>query len=120
MSPPVAPLPAKKSGLRRISFVAARPDDVATAPLLVVPPRGLKCQVDAHETAVTMEMASQSLTRTSSRTSAAKLPAQSTVTGTYAFAFDIDGVLIRGGQPVPEAIEALKVLNGGNEYGIKV
>jgi ribonucleotide monophosphatase NagD (HAD superfamily) len=28
--------------------------------------------------------------------------------------------LIRGGRPIPEAIEAMKVLNGENEYGMKV
>lgn len=38
----------------------------------------------------------------------------------FAFAFDIDGVLIRGGRPIPEAIEAMKELNGENEYGIRV
>ena len=38
----------------------------------------------------------------------------------FAFAFDIDGVLIRGGEVIPEAVEAMKVLNGENEYGIKV
>jgi hypothetical protein len=38
----------------------------------------------------------------------------------YAFAFDIDGVLIKGGQVIPEAIEAMKVLNGENEFGVKV
>lgn len=38
----------------------------------------------------------------------------------FAFAFDIDGVLIRGGRPIPEAIEAMRVLNGENEYGVKV
>lgn len=38
----------------------------------------------------------------------------------FAFAFDIDGVLIRGGRPIPEAVEAMKVLNGENEWGVKV
>ncbi|KAF3760999.1 HAD-superfamily hydrolase, partial [Cryphonectria parasitica EP155] len=38
----------------------------------------------------------------------------------FAFAFDIDGVLIRGGSPIPEAIEAMKELNGENEYGVRV
>ena len=42
------------------------------------------------------------------------------VTDKYAYAFDINGVLIRGGKPIPEAIEAMKVLNGENQYGIKV
>ena len=41
-------------------------------------------------------------------------------TDSFAFAFDIDGVLIRGGRPIPEAIEAMRVLNGENEYGVKV
>lgn len=38
----------------------------------------------------------------------------------FAFAFDIDGVLVRGGRPIPEAIEAMKVLNGENEYGVRM
>ncbi|KAF4121016.1 to phosphatidyl synthase [Geosmithia morbida] len=38
----------------------------------------------------------------------------------FVFAFDIDGVLVRGGRPIPEAIEAMKVLNGENEYGVKI
>lgn len=44
----------------------------------------------------------------------------SAVADNFAFAFDIDGVLIRGGRPIPEAVEAMKVLNGENEFGIKV
>ncbi|KFY59014.1 hypothetical protein V496_05866 [Pseudogymnoascus sp. VKM F-4515 (FW-2607)] len=39
---------------------------------------------------------------------------------TFAFAFDIDGVLVRGGEAIPEAIEAMKMLNGENKYGVKV
>ncbi|KAK3987270.1 Cat eye syndrome critical region protein 5 [Cladorrhinum sp. PSN332] len=46
--------------------------------------------------------------------------AEPDVADNFAFAFDIDGVLIRGGRPIPEAIEAMKVLNGENEFGIKV
>ncbi|KAI1467768.1 HAD-superfamily hydrolase [Daldinia caldariorum] len=42
------------------------------------------------------------------------------VADSFAFAFDIDGVLVRGGRPIPEAIQAMKVLNGNNKYGIKV
>ena len=41
-------------------------------------------------------------------------------TDNYAFAFDIDGVLIKGGEVIPEAIEAMKVLNGDNEFAVKV
>lgn len=38
----------------------------------------------------------------------------------FVYAFDIDGVLVRGGKAIPEAIEAMKVLDGQNKYGIKV
>jgi hypothetical protein len=38
----------------------------------------------------------------------------------FAFAFDIDGVLIRGGNPIPQAVEAMRYLNGENEYGVRV
>jgi len=36
------------------------------------------------------------------------------------FAFDIDGILIRGGNPIPEVIEAMEVLNGENEFGVRM
>ncbi|EPE05217.1 phosphatidyl synthase [Ophiostoma piceae UAMH 11346] len=47
-------------------------------------------------------------------------PSEEEVADNFAFAFDIDGVLVRGGNPIPEAIEAMKMLNGENEYGIRV
>ncbi|PYI18608.1 phosphatidyl synthase [Aspergillus japonicus CBS 114.51] len=37
-----------------------------------------------------------------------------------AFAFDIDGVLAHGNHAIPQAKEALKMLNGDNELGIKI
>jgi HAD superfamily hydrolase (TIGR01456 family) len=37
-----------------------------------------------------------------------------------AFAFDIDGVLAHGNEPIEEAKLALKMLNGDNELGIKI
>lgn len=43
-----------------------------------------------------------------------------TIADSFVFAFDIDGVLVRGGKALPEAIQAMKVLNGENEYGIHV
>ncbi|KAK7429655.1 hypothetical protein QQZ08_003850 [Neonectria magnoliae] len=47
-------------------------------------------------------------------------PTDQLVADEFVFAFDIDGVLVRGGRAIPEAIEAMKVLNGENEFGIKV
>lgn len=75
---------------------------------------------NAHETAAAMELAKHHFDNFGSGTSTPVSPRATTVTGSYAYAFDIDGVLIRGGQPIPEAIEAMKILNGENDYGIKV
>ncbi|KAI5956386.1 hypothetical protein KGF54_000861 [Candida jiufengensis] len=38
----------------------------------------------------------------------------------YAFCFDIDGVILRGPNTIPQAVEAMKLLNGDNKYKIKV
>lgn len=38
----------------------------------------------------------------------------------YAFAFDIDGVLVRGPNTIPHGVEAIKYLNGDNPYNIQV
>lgn len=38
----------------------------------------------------------------------------------YSFAFDIDGVIVKGPETIPQAREALKLLNGANDYNIKV
>ncbi len=43
-----------------------------------------------------------------------------TVSDDFALALDIDGVLIRGGQAIPEAVEAMRYINGENPYGVKV
>jgi hypothetical protein len=72
---------------------------------------------------------SPDLDATSSRASIASIqtpPSPATnakdtfVADSFVYAFDIDGVLVRGGKAIPEAIEAMNVLNGKNEYGIKV
>ncbi|KAJ6167050.1 phosphatase [Penicillium chermesinum] len=47
-------------------------------------------------------------------------PSIGTTSEDFALAFDIDGVLIRGGTAIPEAIEAMKYINGENPYGIRV
>lgn len=75
---------------------------------------------DAHGIAASIELARQELEAAYGDNGNLETPPESDVTDKYAFAFDIDGVLIRGGRPIPEAIEAMKVLNGQNEYGIKM
>lgn len=66
------------------------------------------------------EQSRVSVRRLSSGTSSTDTALQSVTTDQFAFAFDIDGVLIRGGQAITAAVEAMKVLNGENEYGVKV
>lgn len=106
--------------MRRVSSSAVSRESLSLGPTVVVPPKHLMAPSDAHETAAAMEMARHKLEAGISRAGTPPTPAETLTTDKYAFAFDIDGVLIRGGQVIPEAIEAMKVLNGQNEYGIKV
>ena len=111
---------ATRPRTRRLSSVTATREELLTGPAVVVPPKHLMSPSNAHETAETMELAKHRLNRESTEDSPPGTPPITSVTDSYAFAFDIDGVLIRGGKPIPEAIEAMKVLNGQNAFGVKV
>lgn len=114
-------LPQRPRTFRRLSSQDATAEALSIrSPTVVVPPKHLMAPSDANETAAAMELARHELEEFSSPLSSPGTPTQTSVTDKYAFAFDIDGVLIRGGRPIPEAIEAMKVLNGQNSYGIKV
>lgn len=97
-------------------------DDLALGPSVVVPPEHMDQPGDAHETAAAMEMAKRRLNKFAADEpiSTPTTPPVTSTTDSYAFAFDIDGVLIRGGDPLPEAVEAIRVLNGQNQYGVKM
>ncbi|KAL8777876.1 MAG: hypothetical protein Q9213_007668 [Squamulea squamosa] len=114
--------PPAKPGIRRLSSMSASFEDLALGPSVVVPPEHLDKPSEAHETAAAMEMAKHRLKEGGGRGGdvTPPTPRETLVTDQYAFAFDIDGVLLRGGKPIPQAIEAMKVLNGQNEYGVKV
>jgi HAD superfamily hydrolase (TIGR01456 family) len=118
MSAPSVVLPSGSSHARRLSSTEATRDNITMGPTVVVPPKHLMAPSDASEIATAMETAKHRLEAPVPGTP--PTPTDTTVTDKYAYAFDIDGVLIRGGRPIPEAIEAMKVLNGQNEYGIKV
>lgn len=115
---------------RRLSSQTAQREDLFSHPAIVVPPVHMEESSNAHETALAMEMAKHRLAEdsgssTPSVTSVSTAattpdPDQIPTTDKYAFAFDIDGVLVRGGEVIPESVEALKVLNGQNEFNIKV
>lgn len=110
-----------RPGLRRLSSQNVEETSLdGRSPTVLVPPKHLMAPSDAHETAAAMEMARHQLEDYSSPMSPPSTPPETTVTDKYAFAFDIDGVLIRGGKPIPEAVNAMKVLNGENPYGIKM
>ncbi|KAL4921873.1 HAD-like domain-containing protein [Aspergillus aurantiobrunneus] len=117
---------------RRLSSESAKRADLFGGPNVVVPPKHLMASSDSARFPVEMEMAKQRLnsdTSTSSMESSPVvaspatspfIPAATTTTDEFALAFDIDGVLVRGGKPIPEAVEAMKYINGANPYGVKV
>ncbi|KAK2873601.1 hypothetical protein FQN49_002244 [Arthroderma sp. PD_2] len=114
------------SKVRRLSNVSATRGDLVNGPNVVVPPKHLMATTAAYEAAKSMGVAKYHLEEDNSSAeitprAVSPVPGAPVIaTDRYAFAFDIDGVLIRGGKPIPAAVEALKVLNGENEYGIKV
>jgi HAD superfamily hydrolase (TIGR01456 family) len=106
--------------VRRVSSEDVTLDSLnVRGPTVVVPPELLSNPGGASEIALAMEMARLEIEDGESGESPST-PPETTVTDKFAFAFDIDGVLIRGGRPIPEAVEAMKVLNGQNQWGIKV
>ncbi|KAG9194175.1 HAD superfamily hydrolase-like protein [Alternaria panax] len=105
---------------RRLSSGEATIENIKMGPTVVVPPQHLMAPSKASEIASAFETARHHLDSAVSPGSPGYTPPETSVTDKYAFAFDIDGVLIRGGRPIPEAVEAMKMLNGENEYGIVV
>lgn len=91
-------------------------------PTVVVPPADYMAATPtkSHEIASQFGLARDELDHFRSASSSPAEPGETIVTDKFAFAFDIDGVLIRGGKVIPEALEAMKILNGDNQYGIKI
>ena len=112
-------VPDDRPGVVRHSSAIANLEDLKLGPSIVVPPEHMHKPSNAHETAAAMEMAKRRM-NIDQAASTPTAPAVTSTTDQFAFAFDIDGVLIRGGKVIPQAIEAMKILNGQNQYGIKV
>lgn len=114
--------PNMKPRVRRLSSRSATLDDLSLGPSVVVPPQHMEQPTDAHETAAALELAKHRISKITADEpiSTPTTPPVTSTTDAYAFAFDIDGVLIRGGEAIPEAIEAMKILNGQNQYGVKM
>lgn len=118
--------PTRQNKLRRLSSQNVTRSDLYGVPTVIGPEKSLSRRSSAHETAQSMELARHRLAEDGETTtpdiSGPPTPedGQPRTTDDYAFAFDIDGVLIKGGEVIPEAIKAMQVLNGENEFGVKV
>lgn len=130
-------VPRPRPGFRRLSSMTATAKDLQEGgPVVVVPERMMAQRAKSHHGgfAASMENARQELNTmdleedplispsasTPETPGSPITPAEIPTADSFAFAFDIDGVLIRGGRPLPEAIEAMRMLNGENEWGMKV
>lgn len=116
---------SRRSTTRRLSSLSTSRADLFGGPAVVAPPQYMEKPSNAHETAMAMEMAKHHLADDEEATPPETGPhtpveGEQPTTDKFAFAFDIDGVLIRGGKVIPEAIQAMKLLNGQNTYNIKV
>jgi len=126
-----------RPGLRRLSSTTATEQDVKEGgPVIVVPERMMIQRSESRSGgfAASLEVARSELSSINLEQEALATPPSSTpstpgtpftpdeipTTDSFAFAFDIDGVLVRGGRPIPEAIEAMRMLNGENEWNIRV
>jgi len=105
---------------RRLSSLSAKKSGLTDIPTVVVPPQHVRSESNASEVAESMEMARRQMQGIAIEDDDDDEREPSTVTDKYAFAFDIDGVLIKGGDVIPEAVKAMKMLNGQNRWNIKV
>ncbi|ATZ57064.1 hypothetical protein BCIN_14g02440 [Botrytis cinerea B05.10] len=127
-----------RPGIRRLSSMTTNAMEVSTGgPVVVVPERSMREPLsratsyqggnfaasleNARNELSAMNLEEEESSSSSPDSPATPLtPADVPTTDSFAYAFDIDGVLIRGGKPIPEAIEAMRMLNGENEYGIRI
>lgn len=111
--------------VRRLSSLDASRADLYGGPNVVVPPKHLMAS-SAYDTAMEMEMAKQHMNdETSSEDGSPRVASPTSkftqsITHDFALAFDIDGVLLKGGNAIPAAIDALKYINGENSYGLTI
>ena len=126
MLSPDRPRNHRRRSTRRLSSHSVNRADLYSQPTVIGPPQSASRRSSAHDTASAMELARLHLAEgadlSTPEESGPATPEEGGLrtADSYAYAFDIDGVLIKGGEVIPSAIEAMKCLNGENEYGIKV
>lgn len=110
----------KSSGAHRVSSIAASRAELDSGPTVVVPPASYMASTIPETIAMARARADEAIIDDDTSSDDDSNAAVSDIVPNYAFAFDIDGVLLKGGHVIPEAIEAMKWLNGENPDGIKV
>lgn len=111
------------SQVRRLSAADINRCDLYNGLITIGPAETLKKPSNGSETAAELERAKQSLDETASDAGTPKAEPQRpdpTITDKFAIAFDIDGVLVKGGKPIPASLDAMKYINGDNPYGVKM
>lgn len=95
--------------------------DLYGSPNVSVPPKHLMASTSHHISKLSnMVQREQTSSDESSPINTPMSSPPMVTSDDFALAFDIDGVLIKGGQPIPEAVDAMKYINGDNPYGVKV
>lgn len=109
--------------VRRLSSIDASRSDLYNGPIVVDPAENFEETCDADSTAIGLERAKRSLDETASDSGISEVEAEHPdlgITDKFAIAFDIDGVLVKGGNPLPAASDAMRYINGKNPYGVKM
>lgn len=109
------------TGVRRLSNADAKRSDLYEGPIVLTPLEKLKFPCDADKTATSFEEAKLSLDESASDQDFSEVehPDENT-TDKFAIAFDIDGVLMKGGKPLPASVDAMRYINGDNPYKMKM
>jgi hypothetical protein len=108
----------KSSHARRVSSTTAT-KELFSGPTVVVPPASYMASTIPDTIAIARAHVDSTIDDDTSSDDESATSIKGVIP-TYAFAFDIDGVLLKGGQVIPEAKEAMRVLNGENPDGVKV
>ncbi|KAJ5674062.1 hypothetical protein N7462_009501 [Penicillium macrosclerotiorum] len=113
--------------VRRLSSLHADRADLYGGPNVVIPPKHLMASTHDCDLTTELELVKHHLDEDAISSEEEYLQTDTPLStppimtsDDFALAFDIDGVLIRGGQVIPEAVDAMKYINGENPYGIRV
>ncbi|KAJ5294557.1 hypothetical protein PENANT_c006G09512 [Penicillium antarcticum] len=110
----------------RLDSLDAAQSDLYGGPNVVLPPKHLMASTSDHiSNHSNMISKTRPEEEVSSEDDCSNIPTPmsnppAVTSDDFALAFDIDGVLIKGGKPIPAAVDAMRYINGENPYGVKV